>query len=174
MAQGKNSLPIACKEFEPDLVLYYYGDCSEEDQRKIVSHLAGCASCRRFTDDLRQLLPLTEKPDDPPPAFWENYSRELRTKLAAAPEKPNWTATLRSFFSPWPVPVFATALVLLLAVTITFTRDTWRSLERPNREEVQEILPMAKNLEFFRSIDFLESLELLQSLEENRPDTGAV
>lgn len=158
-----------CKDLEKDLILYYYGDCSVEEQERVEIHLKGCPSCSRFLTDLRTFLPLTIESDEPPQAFWEGYSREMRKKLAAVEEKGSWWEGLFSFFRPWPVPALATALVLALAVTFTLTRDMRRSQERPPDEEaLREILPIAENLDFFKAMDFLDSIDFLEALEGQR------
>jgi len=38
----KTPMPLqsACKEFEEDLVLYYYGETSEEERRRVGQHLS--------------------------------------------------------------------------------------------------------------------------------------
>lgn len=153
----------ACKDYEQDLVLYYYGECDE--RARIEAHLENCASCSRFLDELRELLPLTVKTDDPPQPFWDHYSREVRQKLVTEGGKNAWWEGIVSFLRPWRVPVFATALVFILAVTLTLTRGTWRSRDIPPKEEaVLEVLPMAENLEFFKAMDFLDSLDLLEDM----------
>src|SRR3989338_1013869 len=83
MAQDNDLIRRACKEFEQDLVLYYYGERGREESKELENHLEGCGSCRQFLADLRRLLPLTVKPDDPPQPFWENYSKEMQERLAA-------------------------------------------------------------------------------------------
>ncbi len=167
----------ACKEFEQDLVLYYYGELVGEDHSRIEAHLKGCSPCLLFLQGLRTILPLTSTPDEPPQAFWESYSKEMRSKLDEADLRASWWTGLSSLFRyrPWPVPALATAFVLVLALTLTFTRGMWRP-ENPSsqQETLQEILPMAENLEFFKSIEFLESIELLESLEEKESGPDAV
>ncbi len=159
----------ACKNFEQDLVLYYYGDLMGADHSRVEIHLKSCSSCRLFLQDLHTILPLTSTPDEPPQAFWESYSKEIHSKLKEAETRVSWWTSLSSLFHfrPWPVPALATAFVLILALTMTFTGGLWGPEEPTDQEEIlQEILPMAESLEFFKSIEFLESIELLESLEE--------
>lgn len=164
MDQRNESLRGACEEFEQDLVLYYYGECAGDGRQKIEKHLDGCSSCRQFLADLRGLLSLTIKMDEPPQLFWESYSRELRRKLASAEQRGPWWSALASPFRPWPVPALATALIVILALTLTFGKRMWRPQDLPPEEEsVMEILPMAEKLEFFRAMDLLDSLDLLEA-----------
>ena len=83
MAQDNDLIRRACKEFEQDLVLYYYRERGREESKELENHLEGCGSCQQFLADLRRLLPLTVKPDEPPQPFWENYSKEMQERLAA-------------------------------------------------------------------------------------------
>lgn len=164
MVDREDSRREACKEFEQGLVLYYYGECAEAERGWVETHLEGCRSCRNFLEDVRKLLPLTVEPDEPPPAFWEEYSREVRRRLAAGEQKSHWWKNLPSFFHPWPVPALATALVLLLALTLTFTKRAWRVSDFPPEEEaLLEILPMAENMEFFEAMELLDAMDLLET-----------
>lgn len=165
MTHHENSPRGACKDFEQDLVLYYYGECGGTERSRVETHLKDCAPCRHFLEDLHTLLPLTVKPDYPPQPFWESYSREVQRKLRAAEEKASWWRGLFSFFRPWPVPALATALVLVLALTLTFTKDMWRSQEPPPEElALLEVLPVAEDLEFFKAMEFLDAMDLLEAV----------
>ena len=75
-------LQSACKSFEEDLVLYYYGETDEVEQRRVQQHLSQCVSCQGFLDDLRRWLPQIAKSEPMAPAFWDDYYRETVTKLA--------------------------------------------------------------------------------------------
>src|ERR1041384_8435057 len=83
MKPRTHALEKACKEFEADLVLYYYGDDCETDHVRVDAHCSECARCRRFLDDLRQLLPQMAQPKEMPGTFWDSYYNEMVQKLAA-------------------------------------------------------------------------------------------
>lgn len=164
MAQRNYPLQRSCKEFETDLVLYHYGEYGLAERSRIEKHLDGCRACQRFLSDLNRLLPITVKPDEPSEVFWEIYSREMRAKLATAEQRNPWWIALVSFLRPWPVPALATALVLILALTLTWGKKVWRAPDLPPEEEgMMEILPMAENLEFFRAMELLDSLDFLEA-----------
>lgn len=163
MAKTSDSLRGACTDFEQDLVLYYYQDCTGTEQRRVESHLESCASCRRFLEELRSLLPGTVKTDDPSPAFWQSYSREMRAKLAEEEEKSSWWRAISSLFRP--VPVMATALILALALTVTFTKGWLPSRQTPQDPELVKMTSVADNLDFLKSLDFLDSMDLLDAVE---------
>jgi Putative zinc-finger len=159
------TLRTACKDYEQDLVLYYYAECSDQERVRIDAHIRDCPSCAGFLDELRILLPLTVKTDEPPRPFWESYSHELREKLTLAREIRPWWHGMVSFLRPFPVPALAAALVLLLAVTLTLTKGMWRTRDVPPKEEaLLEALPMAENLEFYKAMEFLDSLDFLEDM----------
>jgi len=167
MAEKRDSLR-PCKDFEPDLVLYHYGDCPAAEKYTIESHLPQCEPCRRFLQELRSLLPSTVQIDEPPPGFWQDYSRELRFKLAAESEKGSWRRIVASFFHPWPVPAIAMAAILTIGVAITFTNGK-RSTDVPTSPEFVE---MASNADFFTSLDLLDSMDILESVEAQEAQKG--
>lgn len=154
----------ACRDFEQGLVLYYYGECEGTERSKVEKHLEVCASCLGFLEELAKVLPLTVERDHPSQAFWEDYSREIKRKLAQTEQKSPWWTAVSSLFRPWPVPALATALVLILALTLTLARRAWRPQElAPEEVAFLEILPMAENLEFFKTMDLLDALDLLEA-----------
>ncbi len=157
----------ACKDFEQDLVLYHYEDCLGADKQRVESHLANCDACRRFLQELKTFLPSTLAVDEPPPSFWQDYSRELRVKLAAADEKPRWFGAVSSLFRPWPIPALAAAAIVAIGVTMT--------LHNSNRPEIpanSEYAYMASNADFFKSMDILDSIDLLESVEPSEAQAG--
>src|SRR5262245_12544569 len=163
MAERRTSRPKACPDYERNLVLYYYDECADAERDGIISHLEVCNLCRDFLADLRLLLPLTVKTDEPGEEFWQSYSRDLRVKLAAANPVSYWRGLLSSFLTPWSVPALATALTVLLALTITLTRERWQKTDSPPAQEALfEVLPLAENLDFFTSMDLLDSLDLIE------------
>jgi len=165
---------VACKEFEPDLVLYYYGESPEEMKKKVEIHLKECSSCRGFLEELGVVLPLTVKPDEPSPDFWGAYSTEVRRKLAALEPKGFWQERLFPWLRPWPVPALAVAAVLLLVLTLSLAKGLWPPAQPPFPEnELQTILDTKENMEFFESLEFLESMDLLESVESGRPGKKA-
>ena len=156
----RQDLRGACEEFEQDLVLYHYNECDGAERQRVESHLPSCASCRSFLEDLKVLLSATVKTDEPTPAFWQNYSREMRARLDQR-ENRGWARAILSLFRPWPVPAVATAMIVALAVTLTFTKGRWTTETHPSPELVE----MASNADFFESLDFLDSMDLLESVE---------
>lgn len=166
MVYRDDSLSTACKDFEQDLVLYYYGECAEAQRSRVDAHIKGCAPCREFLRDMGTLLPLTVNLDEPPQAFWQDYSTEMRSRLAAAEQKGRWWQQLSSFFPRWPVPALAMASALILAIAFTSIKGRWDSRQiRPADEAILEVLPIVENLEFFETMELLDSLEKPEGTE---------
>ena len=171
MNERTRPLENACSEFEADLVLHYYGDDSEADRSRVERHCLECARCRRFLDDLRELLPRTMKSPELPPMFWNRYYNETIEKLALHREQSSWW---RKFFVParaWALPAFGTAAVAVLAFALIFSKSTSHFWLSRSREQIpQEILADRSQLEFFDSMDMLESLHTLETLDGTRTE----
>ena len=169
----KTDTPLAraCKEYEEDLVLHYYGDNDEEERRKVELHLAGCVSCRHFIDDLKRMLPQIARAETMPQSFWDSYYRETVSKLKTHDEQKNWW---RAIFAPrqtWMVPAFGTVAVVLLVVGLMFGKSNLISLVEPHTEKIpQEILADKNQLEFFHSLDIIEALSKLEAQDEPKTD----
>lgn len=159
----------ACKEFEEKVVLYYFGDCAAPESEQVERHLRECRACARFLEDLRAVLPKTTQTKELPEAYWDRYRAEMIEKLDAADQRSSWWREWFSFLRPWPVPAVVTGIVLILTLTLAYTRGMWRSprgLARNGETVPQEILGDPGQLDFFEAMDLLESLQLLESLEK--------
>ena len=153
----------ACKNFEEDLVLDYYGENSDADRRRVEQHLAVCTSCRSFSDDLRGLLPQLGQQAALPQTFWDNYYRETVAKLAEREERKSRWRNLLAPMKLWMVPAFGTVAVAILALGIVIGKGKLTTFkDRPPTDIPQEVLLDANQLEFFKSLDMLESLSHLE------------
>jgi hypothetical protein len=164
-------LATACKQYEEDLVLHYYGENSRDERRKIEGHLADCVSCRNFLDDLRKLLPQITQTEEMPQSFWDNYYRQTVAKLADYEERKfSW----RSFFAPmrmWMVPAFGTVAAAVLVVGLMFGKDNFKLFVEPRVERIpQEIMADKNQLEFFESMEIIEALGKLEAQDEPKTD----
>lgn len=164
MTARLKDLESACKDYEEDLVLYYYGENSGADRQRIAEHLSACVRCRVFVDDLQRLLPqMADQSEEMPQSFWDSYYRETVAKLAEQEERKYWW---RSWFAPargWMVPAFGTVGVVVLVVGLLFGKGNLGSfMERSPVKIPQEILVDSNQLEFFKSMDILESLDHLE------------
>jgi anti-sigma factor RsiW len=174
MIGHSRNLEPACREFEEDLVLYYYGEGSEAERSRVENHANSCSRCSRFLSDLHKLLPRMSQPTELPQSFWDNYHREMVDKLAVQRERNIWW---RNFFAParlWVLPAFGTAAVAVLAIALVLGKGG--SSFQPNRTQQNlppEILTDAKQLEFFNSMDMLESLHLLEALDGSKTDPAS-
>ena len=173
MEQDNPSTAVACTQWEEDLVLHYYGELDGSERAAVEDHVRGCEPCRFYLKELESILPLTVKPDEPPQAFWDNYSREMRRKLTEVKERKSWWQSLASFFQPWAIPVSATAVVAILALALTLGKGFWGSKEAPQDDEAfMEILPAAENLEFFKTMEVLDAMDFLEDM--GSPVKGSV
>jgi len=172
MKKGMEPLENACKEFEEDLVLYYYGDGSPAERDRVEKHIQRCGCCFRFLEDLRKLLPQMAKAKEIPASFWDNYYKEVVEKLAIQQERGAWW---RSFLTPlraWTVPAFGTAAVAVFAVALILSNGNWDFSLNPSGEKIpQEILTDTNQLEFFKSMDMLEALSRLEVLDGTKLET---
>jgi anti-sigma factor ChrR (cupin superfamily) len=159
-------MSTVCNEFEQDLVLYHYGDLSAEDRDQLATHLRVCPGCATYLEELAALLPLTVNTDQPGEQFWQNYSREMRHKLAELQEKKSWWQELQSALRPWTLPALAGTAVVALAITLNTANKTTPINDVPAADPaLMEVLPMAENLELFNNMDVLENIEVLEIME---------
>jgi len=173
MKEHIDTLRTACKDFEEDLVLYYYGDDSEAERGRVEGHLQSCLSCHEFLDDLRKLLPQMAKPKELPPMFWDNYYNEMVEKLAVHQERHAWWKSLFAPMRAWMLPAFGTAAVAALAVGLVIGRGHWHYPFSQTQERIpQEILADTNQLEFFKSMDMLETLSSLEALDGTKVQPG--
>jgi predicted anti-sigma-YlaC factor YlaD len=173
MTERTDTLRTACKDFEEDLVLYYYGDDSEAERRRVEGHLQSCSSCHEFLDDLKKLLPQMAKPSELPQTFWDSYYRETMEKLAVLEEGKYWWRNLFAPMRAWMLPAFGTAAVALLAVALVVSKGNWHfPLSQPREEIPQEVLADTNQLEFFKSMDMLESLSKIEPLDGTKLEAG--
>jgi anti-sigma-K factor RskA len=159
------STTLACDRLEEDLVLYYYGELAASERATIEDHVQHCEACRSYLKEMESILPLTVEPDEPPQAFWDDYGREMHRKLTEVRGRKSWWQSLASFLQPWAIPVSATAIVAMLALTLTLGKGFWSSKEVPQDDEAfMEILPAAENLEFFKTMEVLDAMDFLEDM----------
>ncbi|MGH7930222.1 MAG: zf-HC2 domain-containing protein [Candidatus Binatia bacterium] len=163
-----------CPDLEQDLVLFHYGELDNAERQRVQAHVKECLPCMRSLEDLAHLLPKTVLADEPPAAFWNDYSRELRHKLTELGERESWWRKLFSTLRPWSMPALATSVVVALALTFTLGKAVWQTPEMPPAvdEPILEVLPMTENLDFFRNLEVLDALELLESMSDQTKGTA--
>jgi hypothetical protein len=165
----KTNTPLksACKQYEEDLVLHYYGENSDSERRNLESHLADCDSCRLFLDDLRRLLPSMTQTEEMPQNFWDSYYRETLSKLTRHDEKKYWWRSLLAPMQNWMVPALGSVAAAALVIGVMFGNDNLKTFVEPRVENIpQEILADKNQLEFFKSMELIESLSKLEAQEE--------
>jgi len=168
-------LETMCKQFEEDLVLYYYGEIGDNEKYKLEQHLGHCVGCGRFIEDLHRLLPHIALPEELPQSFWDDYYRETVAKLRdQAEQKFYW----RNLFAPmriWMFPAFGTAVIAALAFGVVLSKGNLPSLYNQAQERIpSEIVTDTEQLEFFRSLDMLEALSSLEGLETSKAESHTI
>ena len=177
----KEKLPLsgACKKYEEDLVLFYYGEIDAADRQRLEGHLCQCTACQCFVDDLRGLLPQLAKSQELPESFWQGYYRETIAKLAERQTRNNWWRNLFAPWKAWLVPAFGTAAVAVLALGLLFAKGSLPlSMHGSPAKLPEEIIADANQLEFFSSLDMLESLSQIEPQEsgsgKNKPEQSSL
>lgn len=173
MTERLRELESACKDYEEDLVLYYYGELAGTDRAPIDDHLTACQRCTRFVDDLQRLLPQMAKADEMPQTFWDSYYRETIAKLDAQDDRKNWW---RSWFTTpgWMVPAFGTLGVVVLIVGLLFGKGNLTVFSDRSPVKIpQEVLVDSNQLEFFKSMDLLESLDHLEQQDGTKSELNS-
>jgi anti-sigma factor RsiW len=172
MAQGIEKAATACTDLEADLILLHYGDLDGTERARLQSHVAQCADCSAYLNELSALMPLTVATDSPPQQFWMDYSRELRHKIDARVEsKFSWQQVV-ALLKPGYLTALATAATLIIALTFTLGGGLWSSKNDLPDEELTEALPVAENLDFFRAMDVLDELDLLEVMGNSANDAA--
>jgi putative zinc finger protein len=166
------SLQKACKDFEEDLVLYYYGETDDAERSRVVEHLSACALCQSFVDDLHRLLPQMARSEQLPQSFWDDYYRETVAKLAQQEERKHWWRALFTPMRVWMVPAFGTVAMAILVIGLLFGKGNLNLfMHHPSEKIPQEILADENQLQFFESMDLLESLGNLEIQDEHGSDS---
>jgi predicted anti-sigma-YlaC factor YlaD len=172
MSEIKKALISACKEFEEDLVLYYYGDCLNAERKRVEYHLKECDACYGFLEDLRGFLPGMADAGEYPQTFWDSYLKELQEKLAVQEKRRSWWRVLSGWNRPWAIPAVGTALVLIVASALVFNQGVSTLVQQPSQEVVPpEIIADTGKLDFFKSMDLLESLQVLEAIDGTRSES---
>ena len=158
---------MACDAYRSQLLEYVDGDLTGPAQTELEAHLTLCPGCQQEVQTLRETLALVARMPVPEPteAFWQQYLRELRQRVAPSPRLPrlwDWFTTplLR------PVPALAVGIVLVLALLLT-----WQSSpERPPLPELTSLsltqqLALSQDLDMLQEMDLLEEIDLLEDWE---------
>jgi hypothetical protein len=160
----------ACKNYEEDLVLYYYGESCDAERTAVKHHLDECGRCRNFVEDLGRVLPQMAPQPELPQSFWDSYFRETKAKLDAHEARQSrW----RAWFAPlngWLVPAFGTMAVAALAIALVLEKTDLVSFVYTAQPNIPvEVLVDSNQLEFFKSLEILESLGTLEELDAGKP-----
>lgn len=161
----------ACKNYEEDLVLYYYGESGAAERATMERHMAQCQRCREFVDDLGRVLPQMAPKPELPQAFWDSYFRETMAKLDEQAARPGWWRRWLAPMDGWLVPAFGTVAVAVFAVVLVLEKGDFASKsDSPSTHIPAEVLVDSNQLEFFQSLEILESLSTLEQQDGAKPE----
>jgi anti-sigma factor RsiW len=135
---------------EEDLLLYYYGELSEERRSQLEEHLAGCRSCRDAWLALQKTLEAV------PRASLNVTSEEARRFAARVARQTGHRRLSRGWL--WGGALTTAAL---LALTLSIRSSI---LPGPGPKVVAENAIM-KDLDLLQNMELLEQLDLLQELD---------
>jgi anti-sigma factor RsiW len=117
------------------------GALDEGEARTTLTHMEGCARCRREADELRRLRDFVRGVVSPPPApdwtgFWAGVVRKIEEGRGRRPARPaaGWGAWLL-----WPRVAFPGALAVALLVSLTL----WQTFYWPIVPEAAVIVRSA-------------------------------
>lgn len=140
---------MKCEDFEKLLHLYLDGETDEKSSKEIEEHLQTCQNC---VGKLRELKSLeTEarriKLPEPSPAYWENFTREVRNKIILRRKKPIW-AKIKSgweslfLYSPNKLRIAAGIASILLVFIVGKLYWDYRGgeLEKTRTERMEKAL----------------------------------
>jgi len=161
----------ACKNYEEDLVLYYYGESGAAEHATVEQHMAQCQPCRKFVDDLGRVLPQMAPKPELPQAFWDSYFRETMAKLDEQAARQSWWRRWLAPMNGWLVPAFGTVAVAVLAIVFMLEkRDVVSTIDSATANIPAEVLVDSNQLEFFKSLEILESLSTLEAQDGAKPE----
>jgi len=171
--ENREGTPLegACRNYEEDLVLYYYAETGVSERTMIEQHLAQCSRCRKFVDDLVRVLPqMAPKPELPQP-FWNDYFRETVAKLDEQTARQNWWRRWLVPLNGWLVPAFGTVAIAVFAIALMLEKGHFKSTTETVSPNIPaEVLVDSNQLEFFKSLEILESLSTLEQQDRAQPE----
>jgi len=104
---------------EDDLVLHYYHEAPEAEERAAAAHLDSCGECRTAYTRLQRVLGTVDElavtPVDLPPSFERTVWTRLEPRLRQ--ERPGWIAWL--LMTPAPLGLAAAVVVLVVGAFMT-------------------------------------------------------
>ncbi len=164
---------MECETWRSKLLEYLDGDLTGATRAELEAHLIQCERCRDELQSLQDTLALIARmpAPDPSEAFWQQYLRELRQKVAPALRLAglrDWLASLMLR----PIPAMAVGIALILAVFLTWNTLTERRIPPLASLDLTEQLALSQDLDLLRDMELLETLDLLEDWDiiELMPD----
>ncbi len=173
---------MKCKQLESTAMAYLDGKLSARQRETVESHLEGCSACRERIQGLSGVMGLLGEWEDirPSPSF--NTRLAQRIEQAGAPER--WWESLQTWplFRPLAKPLFATALVAVVALAVVLLRYSSAPLETMTQEPSLPMvaavsavgtddLTLYSKMPILEDWDILRNFEVLQELRDTYTDT---
>ncbi len=138
---------MECEKFYDQIIEYSGNELDENGKKSVEEHLEGCADCRRYLSEIREIQDAiaTEHPD-PGQAYFESLTNRIMTQVREAPKTgvfaraAAWlTASLwRPAAALAPVAV-AIVLAIYLIPSLTLENDA------PSEDEISVIASLAEH-----------------------------
>jgi len=149
---------MRCKQYREDIVLYLYGELSDQKSRELENHLETCSECGKDIAYTREVFHLMEEADTEtqPQANWEKCWGTIRTEIQENRPRPKHTA----LFPRW-VPA-AAAVTLVFALGIYLGRF-WPSSQPQIAAQEEAVIPETETGRFAQAslVQHFESLKPL-------------
>ena len=145
---------MSCERMESRILAYVDGRLKESERAEVQKHLDGCPACRvqatefSSVSNLLDELPMIE----PSPAF----DARVRARIAAEPVKQSWWAQLWTSIRPAPRLAFATSVLLLATLYVSY---------RGFAPDAPAIPPQIADTEMMQDLSVMEDHDTLSNFE---------
>ena len=144
------------------LVGYLRDELSEDERRRVATHLDDCEACRSAVGDFQVLLGrLRDTPLPVTDPLWARYRAELRARLEERRRPALWRRWLR----PLPVAVAAATAVVVLALTLG-DRTLNGDIKSLDEAAVAGRLDLLDKQDIVERLDLLEDLDVIHDLDQ--------
>lgn len=169
-----------CKELEVTAIAYLDGKLPPRQREAVESHLEGCSACRERIQGFSGVLGILSEWEDirPSPFFHTRLARRIEQEAASE----GWWGSLRQgwLFRPLANPVFAAALVAVVALAVVLLRYSPAPLEtmtpEPPLPRVTAVSTVGvddptfySKMPMLEDWDVLRNFEVLQELSDTPP-----
>ncbi|NOR14566.1 MAG: hypothetical protein GQ544_02560 [Candidatus Aminicenantes bacterium] len=149
---------MRCKHHRENIVLYLYGELSDQKSRELENHLETCSKCAQDIAYTREVFHLMEEADTQtqPQPNWEKCWGTIHSEIRKQPKSPK-----RAMLFPRWVPA-AAAVILVFALGIYLGRF-WPSSQPQITAQEESVIPETETGGFAQAtlVQHFESLKPL-------------